>query len=142
GTLMGGQKLRPVLASGRVRYVRARYGSLPALLAGALRPDVVITSGRSTSRGIVLGTEVSWLEVALRYCRHALVELNAALPDGTRAAPLPPERTTILAEVEQPPLALPSPVPSAVHETIGRVVADLLPPGCTLQCAPAAGGVG
>jgi len=141
-TIMGGHRLRPLLVDGTARYAPVRYGSVPALLAGALRPDVVLTCARESGRGLVLGTEVSWLEPAIRYCQHVFVELNPELPDATRAPALPPERVTVLVEAPRQPLHLPGQPASEVHHRIGAIVAGLLPPDSTVQFAPGSVGAG
>jgi acyl-CoA hydrolase len=139
-TLMGGHMLRPLLAAGTVRYAPVKYGSVPALLASHLRPDVVVVSARPSGRGLVLGTEVSWLESALHEARAVAVELNPMLPDGTRLPQLPMDRTTVVAETGERPIQMPIQEPGPVQHAIGRIVAGLLPPGATVQFAP--GGIG
>lgn len=137
---MGGHALRPLIATGTVGYVPVRYGSLPPLLAGPMRPDVVLVAARPSSRGLVLGTEVSWLGPAIHNARKILVEVNHSLPDATRGPVLPADRVTVVSEHDEPPLELPSREPSPSIARIGEIVAGLLPDGCTLQFAPGAVG--
>ena len=135
-TLMGGHALRPLIADRTVHYLPVRYGSVPALFAGPLRPDVVIVAARPSSRGLVLGTEVSWLEPAIRSARQVLVEVNPELPDATRAPALPEDRTTVLGEFAEPPLSIPGGRLSPAVTRIGELVAGLIPSGATIQFAP------
>jgi hypothetical protein len=54
-TFMGGYALRRPISAGRVSYFPARAGGLPALLAGPLRPDVVVLAARPTRMASLMG---------------------------------------------------------------------------------------
>lgn len=139
-SIMGGHALRPLLADGTARYVPVRYGSVGPLLQHRLRPDVLLLAARSTRAGLVLGTEVSWLGPAMAFAGRILVERNDALPDATRSAVLPADRTTVLHERTAPPLPIESRPPTEVELAVAANVVRLVPERAALQFAP--GGIG
>lgn len=136
----GGYALRAPIRDGRVRSLPVRLGSLPALLAGPLRPDVVVAGLRPGRRGLAFGTEVSWLPAAIDAGAAVLAEVNHALPAAAACGELSAERVVVVSEVERAPVEDPPQPPDPAIREIGRLAAALVPPGATIQYGP--GGVG
>lgn len=133
-SFMGGYALRQAVADGRVRYLPVRLGSLPALLAGPLRPDVVVTSLAPGPAGPVWGSEVAWLPAAVETGAVVLAEVNHGLPRA--AGDRPVARVTVVSETDRPPMQVPTPPPGPEAAAIGETVARLIPRGAALQFGP------
>jgi acyl-CoA hydrolase len=131
-TTNAGNRLAPAVAAGVVQVRSTAISAMPALLEGDLRPDVAVVSGRPSGTGFVFGCSVGWAHAAARLARRGvIVDVRPGLP-AYDAPPIPGE---ILAVVEGPPVA-PSAAgraPTAIEEAIGATVAELIPPGATLE---------
>jgi acyl-CoA hydrolase len=134
--IMGGYGLRDAIRNGTVHYVPARYGDLPGLLHGPLRPDVLLASLVPVDGGLAFATEVGWQQDAVGAGARVLAEVNRGLPRAAATPPLPPEQVVVLDEVDRPPIERPAPVPDATAREIGRRVAELVPAGAALEVAP------
>jgi hypothetical protein len=135
-TVMGGYSLRDAVDDGRARYLPARLGSVPSLLAGALRPDVVVASVVPCADGLRCGTEVGWTRAARAAgARLAGVE-RPALPALELGPPLPSEGVTIVATSEAAPATVTWAEPTAELRALGALAARLIPEGARLQYGP------
>lgn len=139
-TVMGGYALRPAVADGAVSYLPVRLGAVPSLLAGPLRPDVVVVAVRPGPSGWAWGAEVGWARAAVATGATVLAEVNHGLPAAARGPGLAWDGAHVVGEVDRPPVDLPSPGPDAVVDAVGRHVAGLVPEGAAVQVGP--GGVG
>jgi acyl-CoA hydrolase len=136
-TVMPGWGLRSAAEAGHVRAVPARLSAVPALVAGPLRPDVLVLAAAPGPFGPVLGAEVSWVRAVIDLGVPLAVVLDPALPRASAGPALPDEQVFVLGEVTSGPHApAPAPDPSAEHAAIGRHVAGLLTDGVRLQWAP------
>ncbi|MCZ7526774.1 MAG: acetyl-CoA hydrolase [Acidimicrobiia bacterium] len=135
-TVMGGYGLRTAIDSGRVRYVPARLGAVPALLAGPLRPDVLVVAARRDGRRYFLGSEVGWARAAIEVGARVALVLNDALPVSDADGPLSVGDAAVVAEQSRPPVARSSVGASPVFGRIGAHVASLIPEGARLQHGP------
>ncbi|HEU5449212.1 MAG TPA: acetyl-CoA hydrolase/transferase C-terminal domain-containing protein [Acidimicrobiia bacterium] len=129
---MAGYRLARAVAAGVVQVRSTPISAMPGLLAKELRPDVVVVSGRQAGTGFVFGPSVGWAHAAARFARRGVVvDLRPGLP-AYDAPPIPGE---ILAVVEGPAVSLSASGRSATAEevAIGVTVADLIPPGATLE---------
>ena len=133
-SFMGGYALRAAVADGFVRYVPVRLGSLPALLAGPLRPDVVVTALAPGPRGPVWGSEVAWMPAATEAATTVLAEVNHGLPKAAGNRPVP--GVTVVREIDRPPAEVPTPAPGPEAAVIGEAVARIVPRGAALQFGP------
>ena len=88
-TVMSGYALRAPVRDGLVRYLPVRLGSVPRLLAGALRPDVLVAALRPGDRGLVFGSEVGWMRAAVDAGATVLAEVNHGLPEASDGVPIP-----------------------------------------------------
>lgn len=134
-TLMGGFALQPAIDSGVVHRVPARLGGLPALLAGPLRPDLLV-AGLNRDDGWRWGTEVSWMSSVVDAGVPVLVEHNEALPRTSGDPVVPADQVTVVSHVERPPVVVP---PAPIDDTSRRIaahIADLIPEGACVQYGP------
>lgn len=135
-TLMGGYQLRHAVRDGRVGYVPARLGSIPSLLAGPLRPDVLVTTMVPKDGGLNYGTEVGWAQSAAESARVVLVEQNDATTSASALPDVSRDEVTIIATSDRPPDCLSRPSPDAAARRIGVQVAALVPEGAAIQVGP------
>jgi acyl-CoA hydrolase len=129
---MAGYRLARAVAAGVVQVRSTAISAMPGLLAGELRPDVAVVSGRPAGTGFAFGPSVGWAHAAARLARRGVVvDVRPGLP----AYDAPPVPGDILAVVEGPagPPAAPGRAATAVEAAIGAIVADLVPPGATLE---------
>ncbi len=136
-TIMGGYALRRPIAAGRVHYVPARISAVPGLLAGPLRPDVLVAALRPGRRGgYAFGSEVAWMRAAVDAGATVLAEVNPALPAADAEEELPADRVIVVAEADRPPHRT---EPAAIDDdarAIGERVAALIREGACIQVGP------
>jgi acyl-CoA hydrolase len=135
-TFMGGYALRKPISRGRVSYFPARVGALPALLAGPLRPDVVVLAARRTAHGFAYGTEAAWLPAAVAAADSVLVEVNTALPLGSAHDAIAGDRVVVVSEGNRRPRPARASVADDESRAVARHVAKLIPPGSAIQFGP------
>jgi acyl-CoA hydrolase len=136
-TVMPGWGLRPAVTAGHVRAVPVRLSATPALVTRALRPDLLLVGAAPDPRGLVLGSEVSWVRAVIDAGVPIAVVVDEALPRAAAGAPLPDDRTHVVGRTRLGPNEVAAAGdPTAEHRAIGRHVADLLPDGARLQWAP------
>ena len=131
-SMSAGYWLRRAIASGVVRVRSTAISAMPARLEAELRPDVAVVSGRPSGTGFVFGCSVGWAHAAARLARRGVVvDVRPGLP-AYDAPPIPGE---ILAVVEGPPVpvAAAGRPPTQAEVAIGAMVAELIPPGATLE---------
>lgn len=122
----------------RLRYFPCRLSLVPALLAGALQPDVVLVQTSVPSDGTVsLGTEVNILPAAIEAVRArgglVIAQLNPRVPYTYGDAVLPGDAIDYAIEAEAPLASPPERLPSETSALIGDRVAALIGDGATLQ---------
>jgi acyl-CoA hydrolase len=131
-SMSAGYRLGRAVAAGVVQVRSTPISAMPALLEGKLRPDVAVVSGRPSGTGFVFGPSVGWAHAAARLARRGVVvEVRPGMP-AYDAPPVPGE---ILAVVDGPavPASIAGRSPTATEEAIGATVAELIPPGATLE---------
>jgi acyl-CoA hydrolase len=133
---MPGNELRRHVAAGRVHYVPAWLSQIPGMLAGVWRPDVLVLSVRETTRGLCLGSEVSWIRAAARVAGVCLAEVNNALPDATRNVALGDVPVRIIGESHRLPTEVPRRPVDPISAQIGVTLASFARPNCTIQFGP------
>ncbi len=122
----------------RLRYFPCRLSLLPALLATALPPDVVLVQTSMPSGGTVsLGTEVNVLPAAIETARArgglVVAQLNPRVPYTYGDSVLPAGAIDYAIEAEAP---LPSPPGHSATEATAAIadrVSALIGDGATLQ---------
>ncbi len=135
-TVMSGYALRAPVRDGQVRYLPTRLGSVPRLLAGALRPDVLVAALRPGDRGLVFGSEVGWMRAAVDAGATVLAEVNHGLPDASDGVTVPADQVVAVAETDRPPHRFTTNVPDDVARAIAGHAAALIPEGAVLQYGP------
>lgn len=133
---MPGRTLSEHVASGAVHYVPAYLSQLPALFAGAWRPDVLLMAVRETDRGLNLGSEVSWIRAAARNARVCVAELNNSLPDALRGSALDSGAVVVVSESRRPPTPVYARGVDPVSARIGAELAAFVTPGSAIQFGP------
>jgi acyl-CoA hydrolase len=122
----------------RLRYFPCRLSLVPALLAGALPPDVVLVQTSAPSDGTVsLGTEVNVLPAAIEAVRArgglVIAQLNPRVPYTYGDAVLPCDAVDYAIEAEAPLSSPPRRPATDVSAAIASRVAALIGDGATLQ---------
>lgn len=134
-TLMPGAGARGVLRSPVARFVPARLSAWPAMMAGTLRPDVLIT--RVVQRGSTLnfGSEVSFQRSLARAGVPILAVVDDAAPAASAEPPLPAEQVTVIGTTSDPLTQLHR-EPEPVHEALADAVLRFVPAYARLQYGP------
>lgn len=133
--LMPGGVARRLLAAPNTRFVPARLSAWAALLAGPLRPDVLITRLAEHDGALHFGTEVSYQQdlVAAGVPVWAFVDHRA--PVASAEPPLHRDQVRVLGETGTGP-AHHRREPEAVHEQLADAVLRFVPAGARLQYGP------
>jgi Acetyl-CoA hydrolase/transferase C-terminal domain len=141
-TVMPGWGLRRAAEAGLVRALPVRLSAVPALLAGPLRPEVLVTAVvPRPDGGLGFGTEVSWQRAAVAAGAAVAGVLAPDYPCCDAGPALPDDRITIIGETAGKPAGLAFSQPVAEHRAIAEHVAALIPEGARLQVGPGALGV-
>ena len=138
-TLVCGFGLRRALDEGRLGFVPGRLSQAPGLVAGPLRPDVLVTSLREGPGGLHLSTNVGWQRAALEAGAEVACVLRRGAPAVSSGAPLEPAGVLVLAEGDRPVEYRP-PAPSELQGRVAERVVALVPAGVRIQVGP--GGIG
>lgn len=127
----------------RLTYFPARLSQVPLLLARDLVPDVVVLHTSLPVNGMVsLGCEVNVLPAAVEACRAAggivVAQMNAKMPytfgDGEYALDAFDAVIEVDEDIAAPgPAAVPTGARAESAAVIGRLVADRISDGATLQ---------
>ena len=95
-SVMGGFALRELIAAGSIEYLPVRLGAVPGLVAGHMRPDVLIVAVRPGARGWELCSDVGWTIAAARAGARLVGIVNHGLPVCSREEPFEWESVTVL----------------------------------------------
>ena len=140
--VMSGWGLRRPIEAGLVRSLPVRLSAVPALLAGPLRPDVLVaTVVPRAGGGYGFGTEVSWQCAAVDAGAVVAGVIARGSPSADAGPPLPFDRLVLVGESALPPRTLRATPPGPEHRAIAERVAGFLPEGARLQIGPGALGV-
>ena len=136
-TLMPGWGARGLTASAVTRSIPTSMSAIPALLAGPLRPDLLITRMAAHGGTLSFSTEVSW--------QQGLIDAGIpvwAVVDGSAPAASAVRRGIEGADIDvvgacgDGPAPMPGRAPEAVHEALADNVLRLVPPGARVQYGP------
>ncbi|MCW2686307.1 MAG: putative acetyl-CoA hydrolase/transferase [Mycobacterium sp.] len=134
--LMPGWGVRDVLLSPTARFIPTRLSAVPALLAGPLRPDLLITRLVERDWRLHFGTEVSWQRELVDSGVPVLAIVDSTSPAASAEAPLDPDRVTVAGRSSDGPVRLPHKAPEPVHEALADAVLRFVPEGARLQYGP------
>lgn len=133
--LMGGPGVRRAVDAGHAGVVPARLSAVPALVAGPLRPDLVVATLVRGPDGLHLGSEVGYL----RGLVEAGVPVAAVVGSGpcADAGPaLPADQITVVGETDERPVEICTPPPTPTDEQVAGLVAGLVAEGARVQVGP------
>jgi acyl-CoA hydrolase len=136
-TVMSGWGLRSAVDAGLVRALPVRLSTVPALLHGPLRPDVLVATVVPTADGgFAFGTEVGWMRAALDAGAVLAGVVSSRTPVCDAGPLLPADQVVVVGETDDPPATLAFTAPGPEHRAIAGHVAGLVPPGARLQVGP------
>ncbi|WP_232664752.1 acetyl-CoA hydrolase/transferase C-terminal domain-containing protein [Pseudonocardia sp. TRM90224] len=135
-TVMSGWGLRSAIADGAVRSVPTRLSAVPALLAGPLRPDLLVAGLVRGDDGLRFGSEVSWMRGLVAAGVPVAAVVSRGAPHADAGPPLPEDGITVLDEVDDPPREVRIELPGEVEKAIARHVVALVPEGARVQVGP------
>lgn len=135
-TVMGGYQLRRAVRAGVAEYLPVRLGTMPALLAGKLRPDLLLVSLVPVATGFCFGTEIGWASAAMRSARRVLVEENRTGPSASALGPFVRDDVHVIGVSAESPDTLPRPKVDDASRRIGQRVAELVHEGSAVQVGP------
>lgn len=134
--VVGGHGVRKMIDSDRVRFVPCRLSAVPALLAGPLRPDLLVAAVVERPDGLHFGSEVSYLRGLVEAGVPVAAVVSTTAPCADAGPPLPADQVTVLGETDEGPAEIETPPPTPVDEAIARHVAKLIPEGARVQVGP------
>jgi itaconate CoA-transferase len=128
GGVRGGVKV------GLVHFVPSYFHQVPRLLRENMKVDVVVSAVAPPDRGghCSFGN-AGFMPIAARVCRDLLLEVNRHVPRTFGDAGVHVSEAAAIVEHDSPPLESTIPRPRPEDETIGRIVAERVPDGATLQ---------
>jgi hypothetical protein len=134
--LMPGWGVRNVLLSPTARFVPTRLSGIPALLAGVLRPDVLVTRVAQRGGRLHFGTEVSWQRGLVDAGVPVLAILDDTSPCADAGPPLDPGAVQVCGRSSEGPACMPQKDPEPVHDALADAVLGFVPEGARLQYGP------
>jgi acyl-CoA hydrolase len=134
--LMPGWGVREVLRSPKARFVPTRLAAIPALLAGALKPDVLLTRLVRRDGLLQFGTEVSWQREVINSDTRTLVIVDTSAPAADADPALDASRVEVLGTVGSGPVRVPQRDPEPIHDALADAVLQLIPEGARIQYGP------
>lgn len=134
--LMPGWGARDVLRSPKARFVPTSLAGIPSLLAGPLRPDLLVTRLVRRAGRLYFGTEVSWQREVIDAGVPALAFVDSAAPAASGEAPLDSARVQVVGQTDDGPIVLRPKEPEPVHEALAERVLRFVPAGARLQYGP------
>lgn len=140
--LMSGWGLRRAVEDGEARALPVRLSSVPALLHGPLRPELLLaTVVPCAGGGYAFGTEVSWMRAAVAAGARVAGVVAHRMPCCDSGPPVPADQVVVVGETDDLPVTLSFTGPADEHRAIAERVAALVPSGARLQVGPGALGV-
>jgi hypothetical protein len=139
-TLMGGYALRAPIDRGEVRYAVVRLGASPAVLHGALLPDVLVASVARRVDGFGLLTEVAWMRAAIDDGAMVAGVERPSVPGLDAGPPIDSTRIVLIGSSMAPPAAVEWGTFGPVHAEIAQRLVPWIPAGSRLQYGPGAVG--
>lgn len=134
--IMPGWGVRNVLTSPTARFVPTRLSSVPALMRGVLRPDVLITRVVNRAGRFHFSTEVSWQREIVDAGTAVFAIADANAPHADAGPPLTAEAIVFIGGTSDGPAQMASVVPDAIHEALADAVLRFVPEGARLQYGP------
>lgn len=134
--LMPGWGVRDVLRTSTARFVPTRLSAIGALLAGALRPNVLVTRLVDRDGQLHFATEVSWQAELVQAGVPVLAIVDETAPMASALPALDAAQVTVIGHSADGPVRLPPKAPEAVHDALADAVLRFVPDGARLQYGP------
>lgn len=134
--LMPGWGVRNILRTPTASFVPTRLSAIGALLAGTLRPDLLITRLAERDGRLHFATEVSWQRALVAAGVPVLAIVDTVAPAASALPALPPAQVVIAGRSSDGPVQLPPKAPEDVHEALADSVLRHVPSGARLQYGP------
>jgi acyl-CoA hydrolase len=135
-TVMSGWGLRAAVDAGTVSPVVARLSAVPSLLAGPLRPDLLVAGLVRRDGGLRLSVEVSWMRSLIESGVPVAAVVSRTAPCADAGAALPEDNIVVLGETDDAPREVRFTEPGPDHLAICAHAARLVPAGARLQVGP------
>lgn len=126
---------RSLVKVGLNYFVPAYYHQVPRLITEFIGVDVMVTtvSPMDKSGYFTFGTANDYTSTAARNCRHLIVEVNPNMPRVFGDSLIHVSEVDAIVENHVPLMeTLPGPT-GPLDETIGGIVAEMIPDGATIQ---------
>jgi itaconate CoA-transferase len=116
-------------------FVPNYFHQIPRLCRDFMRIDATITtvSPMDKSGFFSFGTANDFTSTAARHCKKLIVEVNENMPRVFGDSLLHISEVDAIIENHVPLLEMPPPDPEPEDEIIGKLIADLIPDGATIQ---------
>lgn len=134
--LMPGWGARDLLRTPTACFVPTRLSAIGAALAGALRPDLLITRLAERDGQLHFATEVSWQRELVDAGVPVLAIVDAAAPMSSAVPALDPAQVTVAGRSTDGPVHLPPKAPEALHDALADSVLRHVPQDARLQYGP------
>jgi hypothetical protein len=134
--LMPGWGVREVLRAPTACFIPTRLSAIGAVLAGALRPDLLVTRLAERDGHLHFATEVSWQRELVDAGVPVLAIVDGATPTASAVPALDPALVTVAGRSIDGPVRLPPKAPEALHDALADSVLRHVPPGARLQYGP------
>jgi hypothetical protein len=134
--LMPGWGVRNILRTPTAHFVPTRLSAIGALLAGPLRPDLLITRLAERDGRLHFTTEVSWQRGLVDAGVPVLAIVDGTAPTASAVPALDPTQVTVAGRSTDGPFRLPPKAPEAVHDALADSVLRHVPPSARLQYGP------
>ena len=134
--IMPGWGVRDILNCPTAHFVPTRLSSVPSLMSGALRPDVLLTRVVDRAGRFHFGTEVSWQREIVDAGAAVLAIADPTAPCADAGPPLGVQTIRVIGHTSDGPAEMPSVVPDALHEALADAVLRFVPEGARLQYGP------
>ena len=124
-----------LISAGRCEVVPCQISQLPALFAGALKPDVVLVhlSAESRDGRHSVGIVDDYLQAAMTHARVILAQVNVQMPYTHGSTTVSLDELDGYEHVDAPLIEVPPAKPSAQATEIGKRAAELIDDGSCLQ---------
>ena len=127
--------VRTVLRNPSARFVPSRLSAVPALLAGPLRPDVLITRVVERNGQYRFGTEVSYQRGLVNSGIPVLAVIDDTGPSASAEPALDAGRVRVVGRASDGPAHVHR-EPEPMHDALADAVLRFVPAGARLQYGP------
>lgn len=127
--------VRSILRHPHARFLPTRLSAIPALVGGALRPDVLITRLIERASHLNFSTEESYLRGIIDSGVPVLGVVDGSAPCASAGPPLNSDQVRVIGRTCDGP-AYVHREPDAVHDALADAVLRFVPAGARVQYGP------